>query len=560
MERFRNSHQSIFPLIIKIISLVFAFAIVCNVYAENITAESVIPAYSASCVVVSDVPKIADAMEKSPVWQEIGKYAKEQMKKDNENSSFMTKLAINHIWDLITISTEQIAIANIDPTKMSSPTVIIDLGSSKNLVETAQKIIQILVDEKKSEIVTNAGTYLNVSYGIVKPESRFAFLENLFVFAPGQKEFEAVVNVYRDKEPSIMEDPKYITAYNKVFRDGQAFLYFNSELTGSVSKILNQQEQLKALGTGAVKAISWRIDLLSPTKDQEIFFLSGDNQKIMSHLLSMPGSVLSPHIIPASSSDIFFALTASDIASAWDIYLDQLRNSLDIEQYSKFQETISNFEMGLGLNLKNDVLSSITGEFGVSVSMPKAEGESFSPTSGLLLFLGIKDREKCQLIVEKILVGKQIEKTQYKNVDIYHIKSLDNPQGLFGYTFAGDLLIFGGMKNLMAIIDEDTPLIASERFSQIGSRLPQSYAMLFYIDLAKLLALRAAPLAQGGENWANMMQSLGSIGGCSVFDGQGYRMKITANQGKSWLEAIGDIISSTRKESSTTEGGEIKND
>ncbi|MGB9598062.1 MAG: hypothetical protein ACPL7B_17380, partial [Candidatus Poribacteria bacterium] len=202
----------------------------------------------------------------------------------------------------------------------------------------------------------------------------------------------------------------------------------------------------------------------------------------------------------------------------------------------------------LGLNFRDDILSSLTGEFGVSVSVPNSEGESFSPTSGLFLFLGIKDREKCQLVIERLLENKGLEKTQYKNVDIFYIKSMNSPNGPFGYTFAGDLLVFGGIKNLMAIIDEEVPLVASERFSTIGSRLPQSYGMLFYMDLAKLMALRPDTFDQGDESWANIMQSLGSIGGCSVYDGQGYGMKVTGNQGKNWLDIIGNIIINSARE------------
>lgn len=543
--------KRICAIIIFIIALI-AFSIADHTRA--VTTESVIPAYSASCIVIGDVPRIASYMEKSPVWQEIGKYAKEQIKKDTSRQSFIQKILINKAWSLVSPSINQIAIVALDPSKMDSQTIIVDLGSSTNLFETAQKIVQILTDEKKSEIMPNAGTYQGISYGIVKPDSRFTLLENLFIFAPSQKEFEAIVNVYKDKEPSIIADPKYISSNNKVFRDGQMFLYFNSEMASSVSRFMNQQEQLKTLGAGSVKAISWRIDLLSPTKDQELYFYTGDDQKLLSHLLAVRSSAmspLSPHIIPASKSDIFFVLTAGDISSAWSEYLAQLKNSLEIEQYYKMQEALSSLEMMLGLNFRDDILSLLTGEFGVSVSVPKSEEENFSPTGELFLFIGIRDREKCQLVIERLLADKGLEKTQYKNVDIFYIRSMNSPNGPFGYIFAGDLLVFSAIKNLMAIIDEEVPLIASDRFSRIGSRLPEINGMLFYIDLAKLMSLRPSNFDQYDENWVNIVQSLGAMGGCSIYDGQGYGMKVTGNQGKNWLDIIGDvIINSVRKESS----------
>ncbi len=544
-------HKHIFTFLVCFIVIV-AFSIN-NTFA--VTTENVIPAYSASCVIISDVSKIASFMENSPVWQKIGKYAKEQVKKNAFSQSFFQKLLINNIWSLISPSINQIAIVAIDPSKMDSQTIIVDLSNSMNLFGTAQKIIQILAGEKKSEIVPNAGTYQGISYGIVKPESRFAFLENLLIFAPSQKEFEAVINVYKDKEPSIVADPKYISSSNKVFNNGQMFLYFNSEMASSVSRFMNQQEQLKTLGIGSIKAISWSIDILSSTRDQELYFFTGDDQRLLSYLLSTQSNAISPHIIPASNSDLFFVITANDIASAWDEYLEQLKNSLEIEQYYRMQDALSNLEMIFGLDFKDDIISSMTGEFGFSISIPESEEVSFSPTSGMFLFLGIKEPEKFQLVIERLLADKGLEKAQYKNVDIFYIRPMNSPDGPFGYTFAGDLLVFSGIKNLMAIIDNETPLIASERFSAIGSKLPQSYGMLFYIDLSKLMAFRPPRFDQDQESWIDIMQSLGSIGGCSVYDGQGYGMKILGDQGKSWLDIIGNMVLNSAELESSAVGG-----
>jgi len=533
----------------KIISftlLMLMITFISSSYADQLEVESVIPAYSASCVIVKDIPKVADAIKTSQAWQGIIEEAKQQLQNNSDVPKPMKFMAMD-MWDVLALATGRVAIVHIDPTKMDSPTVIVDLGDSKSVFEAAQKVMQLLGSEEKLNIKTNAGFYLEVPYGTANQNARFAFLDNLFVFAPNEDMFKAVVDVYRDKEPSILADPKFMIASNRVFSDGEAFIYINSEVLTSVAQALSSKEQLKTLGANSVKAIAWKISLLSPTKDQEIYFYSGDSSKLMAQLMSNPGTLTSPHIIPASAADVFFAINAGDLASIMDKYFDEAKGTMTEDDFNKLQSGFSSFEMETGLNLRNDVLQSLTGEIGFAMSVGPEEVAS-SLQSGIFAFIGVKDRDKLRMVIERLLSKEQVEKTQYKGVDITFISSTTGPEGPMGYAFAGDLLVFSSVKKIMSLIDEDVPLVASERFSQIGSRLTEPYSTLFYFDLSKVMSKVPTPLSQN-ENAMAEIQSFGSIGGAVTYDGQGYKMKLTGTQGKSWLEVIGDIVNTMRKSS-----------
>jgi hypothetical protein len=404
---------------------------------------------------------------------------------------------------------------------------------------------------EKFDIVPNAGTYLDVPYGIAKPDARFAFINNLFVFTPNEEMFKAVVDVYRDKAPAISLDPKFMAASNRVFPDGEAFIYVNTEVLPSLTQALGSQNTLKAFGTNlganTVKAISWRINLLSHTKDQEMYFYSGYSDKLMAKLMSTTGTLISPKIVPASSSDIFFAVNAGDLSSSMDTYFEQIRSTMSEEEYNKILGTISGFEAQTGLNLRNDVLTSLTGEFGLAMSFGP-ENAGMALQNGIMIFVGVKDHDKCKMLIERLLASQQVERTNYKGVEITYITSTTGPEGPMGYAFAGDLLVFSSVKKLTSIINGDVPLIASERFSQISKRLPESYSTLFYFDPSKTLTKLSAPLSQN-ENTMSEIQAFGSIGGAIIFDGQGYKMKLTGNEGKTWLDTIGDLLSKSQQNS-----------
>jgi hypothetical protein len=516
--------------------------------AQDIAPESIIPAYSASCILVDNVPKIAAAIKASPVWQEITVKIEQEIGKNSSNMPSPLKYMAANMWDILALAANRVVIVHIDPEKIDSPSVIVDLGSAKTVFEMAQKVIQLLGGDEKDNIVPNAGVYLDVPYGSVKPDARFAFINNLLVYAPDQNSFEDIINVYRDKEPSILEDPKFNTTINNVTSVGEILIYINSELANPLTQILTRNEPMKILGTGDVKASSFRINLLSPTRDLEFYMYSGNSDSVMANMLSQSGSLISPHIIPQSSADIFYAFNTGSLSLVYDRFMDSIKSTMTEDEYKAMQDGLSKFEQEKGLNIKNDILAALTGEMGVAFGLPGSasnqEGTGSLMQKGIMVFLGINDQAKAIMCLERLFAGQPMEQTQYKGIDIRYIPSMNSPDGPFGYMFADNLMVLSNIKSLMSVIDEDTPLVASESFAQIGSRLKQPSNALFYVDLQKIMAL-IPPTANQSEESLTRLMGIGAIGGSMNYDGKGFKTIITGDQSKNWLEIIGDIINTS---------------
>lgn len=516
--------------------------------AQNVAPEDVIPAYTASCILIHDTPKIANAMKASSVWQELMKTFQQEMEKNSGDDSSSMKFFGANIIDLLAIATDQVAIIQIDPTKMDSPSIIVDLGDAKSALEMIQKVMEMFGDKEKGNIVPNAGTYLNIPYGIIKPDARFAFLNNLFVYAPEQNMLEDVINVYLDKEPSIIEDPKFNMATSKITTDGEILIYANSEVSNPITQAIMRNEPMKLLGTGGVKATAMKINLLAPTKDMEFYMYSGDSSSIMTGMLSESGALLSPHIIPITSANIFYAFNIGSFASLWEKTMESIKKEMSEDEYNNIQSALSQFEMQKGLNIQNDILGSLTGEIGIAFAIPEpdinANGTGAVVQKGIMIFFGVSNKQKIQMCLERIFSDKPMDKTQYKGVEIRYMPSMSGDNAPFGYIFADELMVFSNIKSLMKIIDEENPLVSSESFANINKKLSQSSNALFYIDLKKIMA--SLPINQSPESLVSL-QEIGAIGGSMAYDGQGIRTYITGDQAKNWLDIIGGVINNSIK-------------
>jgi hypothetical protein len=253
---------------------------------------------------------------------------------------------------------------------------------------------------------------------------------------------------------------------------------------------------------------------------------------------------------------MFFAAHLGDPAAAWGKIKDTVRSAAGEEEYAQMQSDISKFEGETGLSLKDDILSSLTGEIGfvmpfvrawstTTVVMPVRGPESLLE-DGLMMFCGVRDRERCAMSIERVLSAAdiQLQQMEHRGVNVYQIPALSSSEVPVGYMFADDLLIFGSFQRLsQVLINEEPPLIVSEKFAHISSQLPQQLGLLYYVDLGKAeeLLLRASPEIQPEDDIA-LLQTLGSIGGTLIHDGEGLKARSIGTPGGSWLETIGHLV------------------
>ena len=270
----------------------------------------------------------------------------------------------------------------------------------------------------------------------------------------------------------------------------------------------------------------------------------GDSHSLVTSLLTEREPLLSPHLIPAASANVFLAMNLGDPVATWDGFMDSVRTIFGAEDYAQMQSDIAGFEQEVALSVRDDMLASLTGEIGIAMPFPDV-GQFQMVEDGRIIFLGVKDSELCAMSIQKILFagGRHSQPVDYGGATIYDMSLLNRSGDPVGYMFAEDLLIFADVQTLQRIIDGELPLVVSEGFAAIDSQMSLRPGLMYYVDLAEIWGqmLTVDPNVQP-ENDVMRLQALGSIGGTLTYDGAGLKATLVGTPGGSWLETIGAFV------------------
>ncbi len=523
----------------------FLIIILCAVSSsgQEIEIESVIPAYSIGYAAVTDVPGIWDSLKASPSWQSfLLSPASEEIEAAMDGATELLGVEMRTLTGIFgrRIALVQVYFDIVDGP--SPPAVIADVGDSEDAAEVIRRIEQLLGDSDGYEVRLSAGEYKTVPFSSIKRREgnltvRYAFLDNLFVLALGQDTFEAILDVYLGDAPPLTYDPRFNKTRTEVPSDGEVFVYLNMEFLWPIVWMMWDSDLtmlLQILGANEIKSIAWTTDLSETNRDQEMYMYTGDSPVLIASFLTQREPLHSPHLVPISDADIFAVMNLGDPTAAWEKLMESARSVMDEEDYIQMQNDFAAFERETALSLKDDILSTLTGEIGFAMTLP--ETVHGVAVNDRMFFCGVRDNELLTMSVERILSegGNQLQRVEYNGITIYGISSMSYPERPVGYIFADELLIFSGIKTLERIIDEEPPLVVSEKFSQVSSQLPPP-GLMCYIDLEKV----GERLLMGDMMRLRM---LGAIGGTLINDGEGMRIKLVGTPAGSWLKTIGDLV------------------
>ena len=109
--------------------------------------------------------------------------------------------------------------------------------------------------------------------------------------------------------------------------------------------------------------------------------------------------------------------------------------------------------------------------------------------------------------------------------------------------FAGDLLVTGSIQKLQSIIDEEPPLVVSEKFAGISSQLPEQIGFMYYMNLERMIEpLLMKNKSAFSEDDTTHLRTLGAIGGALVFSEEGLKFRSVGVPNRSSLEILGDLV------------------
>lgn len=511
-----------------------------NSYALDI--EGVIPAYSTSFVIIDKVPDVWNALGNSPAWQML--FSFEDMNIGNRDKWWYKIFGPDLEKLVLSMFAKRLAIVNMGLDIDSEPSIIFETGISIGMNQIIRIIEEILGRFGDYKITLQAGKYMDVQFHIAKNKGkevlRYALIDDVFIIAFEQHTLEAFIEVYKQKEPSIVYDPKFNSALGEIPEERDLIAYINTELIW----LTNPQKFgtfLRTLGAQEIKSIIWAIELLKTDGKQEIYVNIGEGQGVLASIPVETTMMISPHFISASTADVFLAMNLGEPLIVWN----SINNALDGILASDAFE----FEKDTGLDVKTDVLGFLNGEMGFA--MPLLNNSVLIDNSGsilehgTLLFFGLKDPDLCAVTMEKILKSADIpfQQMQRKGVTLYNVLPMSTSEFPVGYMLIDDLLVFGNFQQLSSILDEEIPLIASEGFTNLSSRFPQNMNAIYYLDMEALTkVLMEFPSKNTNSDNLSKINLSGQIAGTMFRDKNGFRIVSSSTTGKNWLENIGYLL------------------
>lgn len=580
------------PILLSLFLIFFCFSSI-HALDEGIS-ESVmdmIPYESLACISVSDLDVVYHSVLELPEWQEL--LGIEQIAEDLEKAN----QAIQFLPMLLGITTEEFLDA-------FGHKMALSLMGMKDNMPVAGLIVDVRLHREKAEYaVEQAATipalaggamieekeYRDVPYTVVGNKSiklSYGFLDG-FLLAGINGGFEKLVDLYKDGGKSIKNSPNYQFMGQKVSPSGNIHVYADLEkaspvlerLLKSTSGEKNEKKDFNAVIADIVlksaKAFALSLSLSGQTNEVYLH-LKPEQSDPITDLVLAPQSPMSSVALVPFANGILIGIHIGDPSDLLDKGL-KMAESFSAKK-DVFEGGINQVGNALGINLRKDLLSTLTGEFTVMIVLPEGQIDTgnklqmfmqMAKTRHLLL-IGVKDEEKLGNTARKLLALANVEtmplkENLYKGAKIHtEVVPLDTlAPGMAlvpAYTFKNGTLIMSGSEKW---VQDTVDLIESPGSAEIRNKLSESRVLL-YLDAGGIARFASKAMGQGiykkieiPETIQRKLSDLGSIAVSLSWGSDGLGMKLISASDDSWATKIlrgvlvsiyADILSKSDKE------------
>ncbi len=221
-------------------------------------------------------------------------------------------------------------------------------------------------------------------------------------------------------------------------------------------------------------------------------------------------------------------VSGQDLFTAWETVLGSGLPIADL------QSTFDEFKSQTGVDLVNDVIARLTGEYALALVPDPAGllGDDTVPV-GLIVLARAEQPEELKATLDSLykpLEGEGMVASQ-EQIDGTTFVLLQDPEGKVtaGYGLKGDLLIIGSSRDLLRVAGQggDQPLADNETFRAAVSPLPGRAASYIFVDVDGVVRLiyetmGAAEKADFDENIRPYLEPLRTISaGAAATDKEG---------------------------------------
>lgn len=407
----------------------------CLAAEETRNLMDIIPYDTIACLSISNLDEVSHTAVNLPEWDEL--YSIDEIKEGLEQPKHLLTMLLGLTPEEFVKAFGHKLVFGFLGIENDMPIACLAIDV-ENFEEDARYAMEQLVSFTAlgGEMAPIEDSYRDLPYtkiNLDEFEIDYGFLDN-FVLCGINGGFEKLVDLYKDGGKSIQDNPNFQFMSKKISLSSEICLFANVEqalqILPQLQKLMNKdepspeqsekdkefQEFLEKTILPSVKGFGISLSLSDVAHEAYLHVEpNADNlTEIESPLFEL---LLSPH--PTMSSIKFLpadgALVSIQIGAP-EVLLDEVLNVAEFfgQNKNELEQPISELEKAVGLDLRDDLLSALTGEIGVMALLPKEEVDlrknkldfaKFRPT----ILLGVKDQEKLEKTVSKLTKLGQVE-------------------------------------------------------------------------------------------------------------------------------------------------------
>lgn len=359
---------------------IYSTLVIFSILFTNITVHAAqvtdfIPIDSILFLQLKDIDELYTEIQISESWDRaFEKHPGDEFQDMQEGililqTMFMTDLAT--VIDTLGYRTG-ITFWNLNPEELKGG-IVIHSGGNLTTLQKITKIITGMIGTSEATFTLNAGEYNKVKYSSLQfPDIllTFGFVSEFLVVGIGENSIETLIDTYRKKRPSLKKNNVY-TKVEKEYGDGQFSIFMYAPEVFPIFSELSevQQDQLNAFNT-----IFLSLNLLEGHR--LIQFHTEFNPDLPDNYISkflIEGTELESINKISGDEDLFMAISPSIVKTLWQLLDSEIKNNANQDTY----DAITYIEGLLNLDLNNDIVAGLIGEYAISVD----DFKEFDPES-----------------------------------------------------------------------------------------------------------------------------------------------------------------------------------
>jgi hypothetical protein len=403
------------------------------IYAQGADIIDMVPYESLAYISISHIDDVHKLVTESPEWQELMgiEEIQEDLNKTRQGISLIPAFLGISMEDTLETFGSRMVVSLIGMQgTIPIACIIVDIEDNKDKAEQAVNQLNNMA-ASSGDVIIDKGEYRDVTYTLVKNESmeiKHSFVDNYLIVGTGGG-FESIVNRYKGDGKSIKDSPNFQSMKQKISLEENICVYADLERASSLIRMLakmdseekSEEEQFQRMMMEfmleSTKSLAISLSLTGHLNEVYLHVEPENSNPIADMIFSPHSPMSSANLIPFDDG-VMVGINLGEPAEMLDRGIKLIRMQ-DEEKAAKVEDHIRELERGLNIDLRDDFLSTLTGEFAMMAALPeeKIDLKSDDKLKTIMqmskvrqvVVIGVKDERKLGRTVEHLMEIVDIE-------------------------------------------------------------------------------------------------------------------------------------------------------